>query len=169
MLKFDHYYYQEPCFGIWGMYQFQLGILSNCFKTSTDSSQCKIKSNTFIDSFPLPGSKRVISMNVIYNHKQITFITCHLDSNPKTEDERERQLECLSSYVFKEEMRSHYVFIGGDFNTTLENVEKHLGMRNLIFNQTDGIFTNYEGECESRIVFDDFVSDRRGLLTTIKF
>lgn len=170
MLYNDYYYYQEPCFGIWGMYQFQCGILSSKAKIREDSIRCKIKSNSWIDSIPLPGSKRIISMTTLCYGKEISFINCHLDSNPKNEEEREKQLESLASYIFNKEISSDYVVIGGDFNTSLENVKKHFyGYRNLIWNQTDGIFTNYEGKCESRVVFDDFVSDHRGLLTTIDF
>lgn len=172
-LQRSHYFYQEPCFGYWSMYQYQCGIITSYAFHNTDSCACKIKSTCLVDSLYLPGAKRVISVNsYVPNIGNVCFVTCHLDSNPATEYLRTVQLSCLNIFLYKKKLTSDVVILGGDFNNDYNTMSENLsyGYSNIITDGPDGIWISADSKLNTigRLVFQDhYVSDHCGLVAEI--
>jgi endonuclease/exonuclease/phosphatase family metal-dependent hydrolase len=157
-LNFNNY--QRSYLGVLFFQEWRLGILSKNEITETNSCYIEIPQKEWLDALPIPFRRRVIATKI----NNIWYVNVHLSSSPKTQTDRESQVNKLLDFV---KSLDSVVVLGGDFNfdknnncfkMILDNGFKLIGesIPDFIFVNND-LFGNYKV-----VLNDGTVTDHKG-------
>lgn len=157
-LNFNNF--QRSYLGVFFFQEWRLGILFKSEIEETSSCHIEVSQKEWLDALPIPFRRRVITTKV----NNIWYVNVHLSSSPKTQTDRESQVNKLLDFV---KSLDGVVVIGGDFNFYKNNncfkMIMNNGFKLIGESVPDFIFTNDDLFGNYKVVLNDgTVTDHRG-------